>query len=381
MTSRRASAFVVMLSVTALVLAALGQRSADATHMTVTEVEGSAFGYHAFDFSLFGGAQPDVGPTPVVSLAPDASNSPQAATAPQGEVVYGPATIFTSGPITVTTEGSLGPTGVVTSSANVQDVNRGGSEVFDADNVASTCTASEAGVSGTTTITNGTIRTHAQATDHPEGVVQIPTNPTPGFTVEGHVHIGNTQDNFRYVFNEQIVNPDGSITVNAVHAYFLGPTAVGELIIGQVVCGVTTVAQETTTTTVPEETTTTTVPEETTTTTVPQETTTTTVPQETTTTTVPQETTTTTTGAGAACVPGEDGAKPGYGHGDKNHRHCGPPGLTGNRPGNAERGVDGRPVSSSGNVPPAWLLAGLGVLFLAPLILPFRRSHRGGDRA
>ncbi len=278
-TSRRANAFVVALSAAALVLAGLGQRTANASHMNVTEVEGSAYGYHAFDFTLFGGAQQDVGPTPIVELAPDASNSPQDATASEGRVVYGPATVFTSGPITVRTEGSLGPTGFVTSSANVEDVNRGGSEVFDADNVASTCTASELGVTGSTTITNGTVRTHAQAADHPEGVVNVPTNPSPGHTVEGHLHIGASQDNFRYVFNEQVMNPDGSITVNAVHAYFLGPTAVGELIIGQVVCGVTTVAQETTTTssTIPEETTTTTstVPEETTTTTSSTTTTTT----------------------------------------------------------------------------------------------------------
>jgi hypothetical protein len=42
---------------------------------------GRAFGYHATDMVLFGGAQPDTGPTPTVTLAPDGSNSPQAATA------------------------------------------------------------------------------------------------------------------------------------------------------------------------------------------------------------------------------------------------------------------------------------------------------------
>ena len=45
------------------------------------------------------------------------------------------------------------------------------------------------------------------------------------------------QDTFRYVFNEQIRNADGSITVNAAHQYVLGPTAVGELIIVQSRCG------------------------------------------------------------------------------------------------------------------------------------------------
>lgn len=42
-----------------------------------------------------------------------------------------------------------------------------------------------------------------------------------------------------HVYNEQVVNPDGSITVNAGHQYLLGPIAVGDLILGQVVCGVT----------------------------------------------------------------------------------------------------------------------------------------------
>lgn len=48
-------------------------------------------------------------------------------------------------------------------------------------------------------------------------------------------------DSFRYVLDEQIVNPDGSLTVNAAHQYFLGPTAVGELIIGHSVCDVTAI--------------------------------------------------------------------------------------------------------------------------------------------
>ncbi len=387
--SRRASAFVVLLAVTALVLAAFGQRSADATHQTVTEVEGSAFGcYGNTQFS--GGAPVVTGPLPAVELPPGGGS--ETATAPTCDIFVFPGgpTVISTGPLTVSTQGTTGPTGSVTSTANIANVNRSGNEAFTATNVSSTCTADETGVSGSTTITGGRIETS------PGVFEDVPENPEPGYTV--FVNLGVATAN--YIFNEQIIDPDtGSITVNALRIQPLTGPLTGTVIIGQVVCDVTTVAQETTTTTVPEETTTTTVPEETTTTTVPQETTTTTVPQETTTTTVPQETTTTTvpqqtttttvpqetttttTGAGAACVPGEEGAKPGYGHGDKNHRHCGPPGLTGNRPGNAERGVDGRPVSNSRNVPPAWLLAGLGVLFLAPLIVPFRRSRRGGDRA
>ncbi len=233
----------------AMVLAALSQGSAGAQ---VSEVTGSAFGYHA-DITLFDQEQPEAGPEPQVTLPAAGGN--ETATAPSAEVVFGPATIFTSGPLDVTTEGTTGPTGSVTSTTTIQNINTSGQEVFTADDVSSTCTASESGVSGSTTITNGTILTHAQAEDHSEGVVDVPTNPEPGHTVEGHLHIGASQDNFRYVFNEQVENDDGSLTVNAVHAYFLGPTATGELVIGQSRCGVNPV-QGTITTNVGETTTT-----------------------------------------------------------------------------------------------------------------------------
>ncbi|MBW3546660.1 MAG: hypothetical protein KY452_00785 [Actinobacteria bacterium] len=212
------------------------------SYAAATAVEGRAFGYHAFSVTLLDSPQPNEGPTPAVDLAPDASNSPQTATAPEAQVAYGPAILFSSGQITVRTEGSFSPGPLVTSSTDVTDVNRSGDEVFDADRVQSTCTGSDAGVTGSTTITNGTLRTHAQGdqTDppHDEGFVTIPTNPAPGHTVEGHLHLSSTsREEFRYVYNEQVTNPDGSLTVNAVHAYFLGPTLEGELIIGQSVCG------------------------------------------------------------------------------------------------------------------------------------------------
>ncbi len=75
--------------------------------------------------------------------------------------------------------------------------------------------------------------------DHKPVTVTLPTNPAPNTTYEGHLHIGSKTDTFRWVFNEQISNADGSITVNAAHQYLLGPMATGELIVGQVVCGIT----------------------------------------------------------------------------------------------------------------------------------------------
>lgn len=233
----------------AMVLAALSQGSVGAQ---VAEVTGAASGYYA-DILLFGVEQPEAGPAPEVILP--ATGGSETATDPSAEVVFGPATIFTSGPLTVTTEGTTGATGAVTSTATIDTINTSGDEVFTAANASSTCTATEEGVTGATTITGGTILTHAQAADHPEGVVNIPTNPPPGYTVEGHLHIGASQDNFRYIFNEQFENPDGSLTVFAAHMELLGPTATGDLFIGESTCGVNT-AQVTTTTTVGQTTTT-----------------------------------------------------------------------------------------------------------------------------
>jgi hypothetical protein len=76
-----------------------------------------------------------------------------------------------------------------------------------------------------------------------------------------------------------------------------------------------------------------------------------------------------------ACVPGQDGAKPGFGKGDKNHVHCGPPGQTGEPGGQA---MNSRPVTSTRPLP-VWLIAGLSVLFLSSLVIPFRRMK--GDHS
>ncbi|MDQ4132534.1 MAG: Ig-like domain-containing protein, partial [Actinomycetota bacterium] len=131
---------------------------------------GSSFGYHADNITLFGGAQSDTGPTPTVALAADASNSPQTATAPTGLVQYGPATLFTSDQISVSTSGSLGPGGSVTSTSSIDNINKStqqpsvtGGEIFTADNLSGTATADAGGVSGATTVTNGTVDTHSNS--------------------------------------------------------------------------------------------------------------------------------------------------------------------------------------------------------------------------
>ena len=272
-----------------LFAAVAGPSSAD-----VTSVTGSAFGVSIPNLTIFGGTPPGVpfGPIPSVTLAADASNSPQTATVPSTSAVFGPATIFSSGPITVNTEGTLGAGGSVTSTADIDNVNASGQEVFTASSLQSTCTASEAGVSGSTTVTGGRLQTSEgdPAVEGDETFVDIPTNPAVNETHQGTIEaVGDT---FEYIFNEQITNPDGSLTVYAAHLRLLGPTAVGDLFIGRVDCGVTATA--TTTTTVGTGATTTTVGTGVTTTTVGTGATTTTVGTGATTTTVGTGVTTTT---------------------------------------------------------------------------------------
>ena len=83
-----------------------------------------------------------------------------------------------------------------------------------------------------------------------ETYADLPPNPAPNTVFEGQVE--TVGDIFRYVFNEQVTNPDGSLTVYAAHLDMLGPTAIGDLYIGRADCGVAATA----TTTLPTTTTT-----------------------------------------------------------------------------------------------------------------------------
>lgn len=230
----------VALVSSAMLVVGFGQPA----HADVSAVSGSAYGYYG-DVTIFGGRN-TAGPTPTVTLAPDASNSPQTATAAFGRFDAGPAVLFSSGQIDVRTEGTIGANGSVTSSTDIQNVNASGQETFTATTLSSDCIASEAGASGSTTITGGTLQIDSGdddptniIPDHPPVDVALPVNPAPTTVYDGHIHIGQTTDSFRYVFNEQVVGPDGSITVNAGHQYLIGPIAVGDVILGQSVCGVT----------------------------------------------------------------------------------------------------------------------------------------------
>jgi Ca2+-binding RTX toxin-like protein len=322
--ARRLSLVLVVLTAAGAGMVALSSPSS----ADVSAVKGSAYGY-SLSASLFGGPanvrgvgqfpctavntppgcapDPAASDSPQVTLAADASNSPQMASQPSVTAQVGPARFFTSGTQTVSTSGTLGPTGSVTSTANIQGITGTQGEVFTADSLASTCTASESGVSASTTVANGILfidsgddlnfdDDYTDPGEHPPVTVNIPANPAPNTVYVGHLHVNNQQDNFEYVFNEQIVNPDGSITVYAAHQRLLGPTAIGDLFIGRVDCGVT-VTTPSTTTTAP--TTTSTTAPTTTSTSTTSTTAPTTTSTSTTSTTAP--TTTSTTGPGVTC--------------------------------------------------------------------------------
>jgi hypothetical protein len=160
-----------------------------------------------------------------------------------------------SGPLTSSINCQLGANGQVTASTHVTLAPSGstwtppgagaaeswpggiGPGPFYADEVHSTCTATATATSASTTIVNGVVETSTDpVTGSPVTTVSVPANPSPGYTVTGTLdHVG---DHFRIVFNEQIVDPvDGSVTVAAEHMYLLGPTAVGDMVVGASTCG------------------------------------------------------------------------------------------------------------------------------------------------
>lgn len=227
-----------MLALAAGLVFVMGGAAASAAG-NVTTVVGSAYGYHAYGITIFGGQQNEVGPTPSAVLATNAANSPQSGFAASGMVTYGPATLFTSDSVAVTTSGSLGTSGSVTSSSAVTNINKSttqpgitGTEPLSADEISSRCSASTSGASGSTTVTNGTVVTNNTTPT----TVNVPTTPAANTAISGKIVLSSTDtEKFKFVFNEQ-VKSGSSIIVNAVHEYYLGPTTKGNLIIGQVAC-------------------------------------------------------------------------------------------------------------------------------------------------
>jgi len=230
--------------------------------------QASAFNYFT-NVSLFGGpysvrgygqdaTAPETAASPSV-ICP-AGGGATSVTDPDGaKAAYGPGVIFggiwpddqsvapPSGPLSSSVDCVAGDAGYGTASTAVGLMPAGspypggvGPGPVIADEAHSTCTARPDGTATvSTTIVNGVLETsydpntQLAVTSEP-----IPLNPPVNYTRSGTIdHVG---DRYRVVFNEQITHPDGSRTVNAVHLYLLGPTAVGDMVLGSSTCGVPT---------------------------------------------------------------------------------------------------------------------------------------------
>ena len=248
--------------------------------VTVTAVTGRACGYQAIHGS-FGGPQVKQGCTgvpvnqpagslsPTVTLpSPAGSSTPVTAVDPDGAIANdGPAVIFggrwpenlhngpPSGPISVSTQGTaagVNAGGAVTSSVDITlhptpipvacftgytppCLSTGGFGPFpvEGDSLHVECSARHDGASGFTRFVNAELATSAEPDGLPADLESVPDNPPVNYTRSG-AELGEP---FTVVYNQQIVNSDGSLTVNAAHLYLFGPSMVGEIIIGQVTCG------------------------------------------------------------------------------------------------------------------------------------------------
>ena len=271
---RRASlASALFLASSAGLLVGDGQ-PASGTHRTVTAVTGLAYGYR-LQASLFGGVMntrgygqvacvttdnpPGCAPRPESSSTPSvqlpAAGGSLSVTDPDGSFgTVGPAIFFSSGETTVSSEGTTGTSGEVTTSTLTTGINKSGQEQFTAASAASSCTASPSGVSGSVTITDGTLQVdsgwdanedgdYIDPGEHDPVVVHLDGPIAPNTEFSGHLHISDPAldpaETWRWVFNEQVLNPDGSMTVHVGHQYIEGPTAVGDLWVGRADCGVT----------------------------------------------------------------------------------------------------------------------------------------------
>ena len=178
--------------------------------------DGSAYGASA-NLNLLGVGAVTVAPVAPANTAGPTDNSVATVNMP-GVVSTG----------VVTTSAHLDPvTGVVAAKATVGNVAIGlfgPLNPITATAVEATCTATQSGNVGATTLTNinlGSIGT----------VAATPAAATP-LVLDGVASI---------TFNEQIVNADGSLTVNAIHIRLLGGTlasiGTGDIIIASATCG------------------------------------------------------------------------------------------------------------------------------------------------
>ncbi|CAA9225737.1 MAG: hypothetical protein AVDCRST_MAG76-961 [uncultured Acidimicrobiales bacterium] len=250
---------------------AMGTISAGALAVTATPAHaavGSGYGCaYKSNISLFGGpfgtqgcgTQTSTYATPN-SAAPDRSwvyGSPGSATDSDGAMAkYGPA-VFLSSPYdindTLTNTGQLKVSTSGTTNVNVsaRATGLGPSPFWTSTPTSHPNPSSPAGYAegrciaypngtkaGSSTISKGYVDTKLDADGYPLPgyTVAVPTAPAPNTRINFTIDNISPEEHGHMVFNEQILNPDGSITVTAAHMYAEGPIAVGDVAIGQVTC-------------------------------------------------------------------------------------------------------------------------------------------------
>jgi len=263
----RKAPLLALVAFGATVLASCSSGSGSGSGAAIKVVKGNACGY-TVNIGLFGGPQsvtgcgqpanaPAAGASPLVALPEGGSAKAITASSPRGtKAQYGPAVIFggqwpkdvgsapPSGPISVSTKGTPAARSVTSSVDMVlrsppDPASPGGfgPPPVHGDELHLACSASDKTATGSTRFVHAMLATSTDAEGDPVTEEPIPDNPPVNYTRSGV--ITNVGDVFNAVFNQQIVNADGSLTVNAVHMYLFGPTAVGEIIKGQVTCGTT----------------------------------------------------------------------------------------------------------------------------------------------
>ena len=318
----------------------------------VSAITGNGYGYK-LSVGLFGGAPnirgfeqenpTDESDSPSVALAADGSNSPQMASQPSVNATVGPAAFLVTGTQTVTSEGTTGATGSVTSTATIADISTATGGALTATTLSSECSTSAAGVpTGSATIAEGVLETDSGIDDNDDGDFDDPGEhapvtedlvaaPAPNTSFPGHIHVNGVQEDFVYLFNEQVTEGD-NLTVYAAHQR-IGITSInpdvpdadaiakGDLFIGKVTCGLSGLPDgAVTTTTLPGQTTTSsstssTTPGSSTSSTMPGSSTSSTTPGSSTSSTVAATSTTRATGAGTRAATGSGGNLPRTGTG------------------------------------------------------------------
>ena len=238
------------------IMIAIGMPGASAD---VSSVSGGAFG-ESVNVKPLNLVAVTSGPLPTVSL-PASGGGPFT----NSLVSVSVPNYLSTGLLEVSTQGATGASGFATSSASVANANVLNG-VLKATAIRSTCTSTESGSTGSTTLVGAVLALPGTSP------VNLAANPAPNTTIQ--------VDGIKVVLNEQTTSSSG-ITVNAVHITLSGLLGSGDIYISQSRCGVaatpattTTVAPTTTTSKV---TTTTVAP--TTTTAAPTTTTTTAAPK------------------------------------------------------------------------------------------------------